>query len=107
MIKVTDHAVLRYLEREMDLDVERIRDTIAHSLGSHRAQQLVEFSSGVPCKIKVEGKTYCLRENTVTTFLGRKEKTGRPRQSATTADSRPRSARMSSVPKIVVAGLRA
>ena len=76
MIKVTDHAVLRYLEREMDLDVERIRDTMAHSLGSRRAQQLVEFSGGARCQIKVEGMIYCLRRNTVTTFLGRKGKTG-------------------------------
>ena len=77
MVEVTDHAVLRYLEREMDLDVERIRHTIAHSLSSHRAQKLVEFSNGVRCRIKVEGMIYCLRGNTVTTFLGRKEKTGR------------------------------
>ena len=82
MIEVTDHAVLRYLEREMDLDVERIRHTIAHSLGSHRAQQLVEFRSGARCKIKVGGMTYCLRGNTVTTFLGRKGKTGRRESSA-------------------------
>ena len=46
MIKVTDHAVLRYLEREMDLDVERIRDTIAHSAPAGRSS--LSSSAAVP-----------------------------------------------------------
>lgn len=69
MIKVSDHAVVRYLERRQGVDVEAIRQTIASSLDSHAARKLVEFSGGAPCKINVDGMSYCVRRNTVTTCL--------------------------------------
>ena len=46
MIKVSDHAVVRYLERFEGFDVEAVRQTIASSLDSPTARELVEFSGG-------------------------------------------------------------
>lgn len=69
MIKVSDHAVVRYLERRQGVDIEAIRQTIASSLDSRAARRLVEFSGGAPCKINVDGMSYCVRRNTVTTCL--------------------------------------
>ena len=69
MIKVSDHAVVRYLERRQGVDVEAIRQSIASSLDSRAARRLVEFSGGAPCKINVDGMSYCVRRNTVTTCL--------------------------------------
>lgn len=80
MIKVSDHAVVRYLERHQGVDVEAIRETIASSLDCRSARKLVEFSGGAPCKIRVDGMTYCVRQNTVTTCLresGRRQREGR------------------------------
>ena len=83
-INVTDHALVRYLERELGLDVELVRQAIAHKMDSPAVRQLVEFSGGTRCKVKVDGKTYCLRGNTVTTYIGRQR--SRPR--ATTRNRR-------------------
>ena len=68
MIKVSDHAVVRYLERCLGVDVEAVRQAIAGSLDSRP----VEFSGGAACKISVDGMSYCLRQNTVTTCVARK-----------------------------------
>ena len=50
MIKVSDHAVVRYLERVEGLDVEAVRQTIASFLDSPTARKLVEFSGGFPAR---------------------------------------------------------
>ena len=78
-IRVTDHAVVRYLEREFGVDVESVRAVIARKINSPAVQELVEFGGGVPCKVKVDGKTYCLCGNTVTTYIGRQQN-NRPRR---------------------------
>lgn len=86
MIKVSDHAVVRYLERCLGVDIEAVRQAIAGSLDS----RLVEFSGGAACKISVDGMSYCLRQNTVTTCVARKawtEKRNHP-GSAARADRR-------------------
>ena len=69
MIKVSDHAVVRYLERVEGLDVEATRQAIACSLDSPTARELVEFSGGFPCKVTVDGKGYFIRQKTVTTCV--------------------------------------
>lgn len=66
-LKVTDHAVLRYLERELGLDIESVRDLIARKVELSGVQKLVEFADGTPCKIKVDGSVLCVRERAVTT----------------------------------------
>lgn len=68
MIKVSDHAVVRYLERRLGVDIEAVRQAIAGSLDS----RLVEFSGGAACKISADGMSYWIRRNTVTTCVVRK-----------------------------------
>ena len=68
--QVTDHAVMRHLERE-GIDVEGFRRQIAESLGSPSTKRLIEFSGGANCKIKKGNAVYCLRGKTVTTYIAR------------------------------------
>lgn len=77
MIRVSDHAVVRYLERVRGFDVEAIRRSIASSLDSEAARKLVDFSDGYPCKISVDGMICYIRQDTVTTCVNRSERTGR------------------------------
>ena len=74
MIRISDHALVRYLERIEGLDVDGIRRQIAESLGSPLAKRLIEFSSGADCKIKTGKAVYCLRGKTVTTCIERNER---------------------------------
>lgn len=71
-IRVTDHAVVKYLEREIGVDIESIRDAIAQNVDSTASRKLIKFGGGSRCRIKVDGRIYCLRGNAVTTYIGRK-----------------------------------
>lgn len=71
MIRVTDHAVVRYLERIEGLDIDRIRRQISESLSSPFAKRLIEFSSGASCRIKAGNAVYYLRGKSVTTCIER------------------------------------
>ena len=71
MIHVTDHALVRYLERIEGLDIDSVRRKIAESLSSPFASRLIEFSSGANCRIKAGDAVYCLRGETVTTCIER------------------------------------
>ena len=70
MIEVTDHAIVRYLERVLGVDLDGVREVIVRSLDSQRARRLVEFGGGARCTITVDGIVFCLRGQTVTTVLG-------------------------------------
>lgn len=58
-VRVTDHAVLRYLERVLGVDVERLRQKMASSCERHQ---------GAPC-VKVDGARMLIRNETVITTL--------------------------------------
>ncbi len=70
MIKITDHALVRYLERVLGWDLEGVRQVIVRTLDSQGARRLVEFGGGAKCKITTNGIVFCLRGHTVTTCLG-------------------------------------
>ncbi len=70
MIEVTDHAIVRYLERVLELDIDGVRQVIVRSLDSRGARRLVDFGGGTRCRITVDGIVFCLRGQTVTTCLG-------------------------------------
>lgn len=61
-IPVSDHAVLRYLQRVLHIDVEAHRDEIA------RIVALAEDYEGATAVTK-DGYRYCLRNKTVTTVI--------------------------------------
>ena len=66
--KVTDHAVLRYLERELGVDIESVREAIADKVESSAVRKLVEFAGGEPCKIKADGGVFCFSGSALTTY---------------------------------------
>ncbi len=59
-IRVTDHAVIRYLERVEGVDIAALRLEIAR-----RVERGVDLGAGA---VLVDGLRYCLVENTVTTI---------------------------------------
>lgn len=67
--EVTDHAVLRYAERIVGLDVkERIHTLITEDLETPRIRQAIEFFGNATFKIKsAKGVTYCFRDRTLIT----------------------------------------
>ena len=71
MIHVTDHALVRYLERIEGFDIDGIRRQIAESLSSPFAKKLIDFSSGANCRINAGNAVYWLRGNKVTTCTER------------------------------------
>lgn len=58
-VHVSDHAVLRYLERVVGLDIARLRAEMADACRN---------SAGAPC-VRVEGVRYIVRGSSVVTVL--------------------------------------
>lgn len=58
---VTDHALIRYLDRVMGLDVEAVRDRLAADAAPAIAAGACSFSSG--------GHTLAIRDGRVTTVM--------------------------------------
>ena len=66
-MKVTDHAVLRYMERLLNVDVETVRQAIVDAMNTPRSGDIRSFVGGASCRITVEGVTYCVRSGAITT----------------------------------------
>ena len=66
-VKVTDHAVLRYLEREAGVDVEGVRHHIAESLNKSWTDDFIVFAGNAPFKVKAPDLTCCIKGGVVTT----------------------------------------
>ena len=66
-INVSDHAVLRYLQRFKGIDVEGTRRTLAQSLDTPRMHQIIEFAGEARCKIKKADGIFCVQGRTLTT----------------------------------------
>lgn len=77
MVNVTDHAILRELERKQGVDVENARDRVAKALGTPRVKQLIEFAGNTRYKIKVDGDVFCMVGNTVATVWRNGDGNGR------------------------------
>lgn len=67
-VAVTDHALLRYLERFEGVDIaaagERLRRRLCSGEGVSRA---IEFAGAAPHRIRVDGATFCLCNGRVVT----------------------------------------
>ena len=50
-LTVTDHAVLRYMQRQLGVDVEAIREDLASHFDSPHSKRLLEFAADARCKI--------------------------------------------------------
>ena len=66
-INVSDHAVLRYLERFEGIDVEGARRSLAQALDTPRMHQIIEFAGESHCKIKKADGIFCVQGRTLTT----------------------------------------
>ena len=71
MIHVTDHAMVRYLERVKGIDVESVRREIETSLSAPLVKRLIDFGDGAKCRIKAANAVFCLRGDTVITCIER------------------------------------
>jgi len=70
--QVSDHAVLRYLERAHGINVEGVRHEIGQRIDT--AVERMVFTDGpVDCSAAhIDGLTFVLKERTVVTVLDRK-----------------------------------
>ena len=72
-MKITDHTVLRYLERVAGMDIEGLRRRIEDDLNTPRTQRAIESMSrrGARLKIKTDRIIYCIRDGVITTCYPR------------------------------------
>jgi hypothetical protein len=63
ILRISDHAVLRYLARVKGIDVEKARDEIATSI-------LSAVEKGATRAVEADGVTYVLEHQSVVTVLG-------------------------------------
>lgn len=75
MIGVSDHALLRFLERAGGLDIEDLRGRLTNSL--LRAHAAARTLGGADYLIRSDGLLYVVRGETVTTVLDDKDPRGR------------------------------
>ena len=66
-MKITDHALLRYMERVKGIDTEGFRQYLEDALNKPRLRQVVDFAGDTNFKVKTGGITYCIRGGHVTT----------------------------------------
>lgn len=57
-VEVSDHAVLRYLERGLGVEIERLRRRIARTVSPHMPADSVGPSGAA---VVVDGLRYCVR----------------------------------------------
>ncbi len=66
-MRISDHAVLRYLERRRGIDVKAARREMAVAVDTARMRDAVAFAGASAWSIRSGGMVYCLRGDLVTT----------------------------------------
>ena len=66
-MKISDHAVLRYLERFKGIDVEETRRSLARVMDTPRMNDVIEFAGQARCKVKKAEGIFCVQGGTLTT----------------------------------------
>lgn len=64
VVHITDHALVRYLERVLQVDVEGLRRRIGRQIDGMLVEDLPD-----PCGVTIKGVTYKLRGKSVTTCV--------------------------------------
>lgn len=72
VVHITDHALVRYLERVLLVDVESLRRRIGREIDARLIEELPD-----PCGVTVNGVTYKLQGKAVTTCVPVKKRTRR------------------------------
>ncbi len=75
MVPVSDHALIRFLERVGGMDIESVRLSIA--VGLARAAAAARAMGNVDYVIKMDGHIYVVRNDIVTTVLAPEDDDGR------------------------------
>ncbi len=75
IVHITDHALVRYLERVLLVDVEGLRRRIGREIDGRLIEEL-----GNPCGVTVNGVTYKLQGKSVTTCVPVKRRKRRVRK---------------------------
>ena len=70
-IEITDHAILRFVERVVGIDIEGIRKDIERDLNTS-GEQFAGFTGNTEFKLKRNGIIYCFRNRRVTTCYPQK-----------------------------------
>lgn len=70
-MRISDHAVLRYLERRLGIDVDAVRREIAAEVDTPRMRDVADFAGETGWSIRLDGMVYCVRGRTVTTCFPR------------------------------------
>ena len=76
-MRASDHAVLRYLERKLGVNVEAARARIEDTFSPSRMQVATERAEGVGMRDVHDGMVFCCRGDTVTTCYRRGLVSGR------------------------------
>jgi hypothetical protein len=74
MIKVSDHALLRFFERAEGVDCEGVREELAARL-SRAADAAGHFGAG-SYSVKVDGLTFVVRGDVVVTIMSKNARSG-------------------------------
>lgn len=80
-MRVSDHAVLRYLERQLGVDVEGVRVHIQEIFEPSRMRAATMWVDGAGMRVVRGGMVFCCRNNTVTTCYGSSARRPLPRRS--------------------------
>lgn len=77
---ITDHAVLRFLERNEGMDIERIRRSLAEQvMNDPRTRKGIDELGDTPSfKIIKDKVTFCMKGEVVTTCFPTKKKKRKP-----------------------------
>ena len=66
-MRVSDHVVLRYMQRKLGLDVDAVRRKIEAAVDTRGTRRMLAFAGDVPWRVRADGMVYCVRDGTVTT----------------------------------------
>ena len=70
-MRISDHAVLRYLERRLGIDVDSVRHEIAAAVDTPLMRDVADFAGETGWSVGLDGMVYCFRGGTMTTCFPR------------------------------------
>ncbi len=66
-MKISDHVVLRYMERKLGVDVGSVRREIEATVDTRGTRRIVAFAGDMSWRVSADGMIYCVTGDTVTT----------------------------------------
>ena len=66
-MNISDHVVLRYMQRKFGVDVDAVRREIETTVDTRGTRRVADFAGKVPWRVRAGGMVFCVRGDTVTT----------------------------------------